>query len=170
RFIKFGSKLFFIADNGNDGVQLWASDGTAPGTHQLLPTLTPTANFNALGSCFVGFTTYKTDLYFGAEYDAHQCELWRLDTAAVNGIKQFSLNSIQVSIYPNPNNGIFTIQTLQFENTQIEIYNVIGEKIVSQLLQHSNTELDLTDVKSGVYELRFIQNNLPVYKTKLLKQ
>jgi len=84
------------------------------------------------------------------------------------GIKQL-LGSNAVSIYPNPNNGMFTIQLKEYENTSVEIYNTIGQRVFTQALQNNLTQLDLNSYANGMYQLRVIKNNSPVYQTKISK-
>lgn len=52
-----------------------------------------------------------------------------------------------IKIYPNPSSGIYTISS----PTKIEVYNIIGELIVSEI---NATSIDLTKVPRGVYVVR----------------
>ncbi len=74
------------------------------------------------------------------------------------GIAQI-INSNNIIIYPNPNNGIFTIQ-LSVVATQhaisIEIYNLIGERVASEELQTKTNEIDLSSQPDGVYLYRVL--------------
>jgi hypothetical protein len=59
-------------------------------------------------------------------------------------------------IYPNPNNGMFT---LKFENispnSSLEIYNVLGERIYKSMLNdYDENQINLNSPKSGVYLYR----------------
>ena len=66
-----------------------------------------------------------------------------------------------VSVYPNPNNGNFII-ALQNVNTpaQVEIYNMLGEKVQSEKLNAANnTQIEMTSQASGVYFYRVLQEN-----------
>jgi hypothetical protein len=75
-----------------------------------------------------------------------------------------------ILIYPNPNNGTFTIRLNEFENKTVEVYNAIGQKIFSQALQTNLTQLNLANFSNGIYQLRVLQNNQPVYQSKIVKQ
>ena len=87
-----------------------------------------------------------------------------------SGIKQVAGINEQVSVYPNPNNGKFTIKLNEYENTTVEVYNIIGQKIFCQALQTNLTQLNLIGFSNGVYQLRVLKNNAPVYQTKVVKQ
>lgn len=63
----------------------------------------------------------------------------------------------EVSVFPNPSNGIFTITGLDsFEEEEFRLLNSIGQK-VSVTIQH-NGQLDLSASPSGVYYLRVTSN------------
>ncbi|MGZ4117668.1 MAG: T9SS type A sorting domain-containing protein [Bacteroidia bacterium] len=51
----------------------------------------------------------------------------------------------------------------------MSIFNVLGEKINSQLIENERSIIDLTNQSSGVY---FIQINTPdgIFNTKLIKK
>jgi len=63
----------------------------------------------------------------------------------------------QVVLYPNPNNGSFTL-ALQNVNTpaQVEVYNILGESIYKTKLNPTNTVLSLSGQPNGVYFYRVI--------------
>jgi uncharacterized repeat protein (TIGR03803 family) len=74
------------------------------------------------------------------------------DPAAGTGIKQLTVESGQLTVYPNPNNGQFTIQ---LNNNQIgytlEIYDVMGEKIYQSVLSNSQNTINLNSQPEGIY-------------------
>lgn len=66
----------------------------------------------------------------------------------------------QVILYPNPNNGTFTI-TLQNVNepAQVEIYDVLGEEIYQAKINSNNTKIDLGSQPEGVYFYRVVKED-----------
>lgn len=81
------------------------------------------------------------------------------------------LNGSQVSVYPNPNNGVLNVQTkVLMENSLIEIYNVIGEKVASEKMIEQSTQLNISDLPSGLYQVRIITNSVVIYQSKIVKQ
>ena len=72
------------------------------------------------------------------------------------------LKADKLNIYPNPNNGIFNIQfaTALSENTEITIFDGIGRKVFTQTIERGNqaTQINLQKIPSGVYLIRFNQN------------
>src|SRR5690606_25225054 len=58
-----------------------------------------------------------------------------------------------VSIYPNPDRGIFTaaLALANYEQMTINVHNTIGELVKTIVLDSNNTTVDLSDHASGVY-------------------
>ena len=55
-----------------------------------------------------------------------------------------------IFLYPNPNNGTFTIVTEEKE-CELIITNVLGEKILVQKIQNDKSEIDLSNELNGIY-------------------
>ena len=63
-------------------------------------------------------------------------------------------------IYPNPNNGLFTIQVDDANSTySVNIYNLNGSEISDYKNLVGDTELDLRHVSKGVYIVRLIADD-----------
>ncbi len=97
------------------------------------------------------------------------------DTAVVDvqlcgsGINHFTNNT--VNIYPNPATDVLNIQTsVLSENSVLEIYNNLGQKVSSTLLKDNSTQLSISGLNSGIYEARIINNNAVVRQIKIVKQ
>lgn len=71
------------------------------------------------------------------------------------GIEEIQDNNIGIKIYPNPNDGFFTIESKN-ENKVI-INNVLGENIHSQSIQIGKNSLNLNNQPNGIYFIK-IQN------------
>ena len=74
-FTALSGYLYFRADNGTTGYELWRTDGTTLGT-----TLVEDININVGGSSYPGgFTALGDYLYFAAADDDTSHDLWRVD-------------------------------------------------------------------------------------------
>src|SRR6185312_4090224 len=100
--------------------------------------------------------------------DANGC----IDSACITitstaGIGNSTPNLSRVVIYPNPNNGVFTIVEngkLKMENelNTIKVYNILGERVYNAMLkqvQHDDYQIDLRSQPNGVYFYRVITEN-----------
>lgn len=87
------------------------------------------------------------------------------------GIHELHSDSAQIKVYPNPNNGVFTIQwSPQILNYGIsngkrpivKVYNAMGEEVKREELQSNNEEIDLSTEPNGFYLFRITdeQGNL----------
>jgi ELWxxDGT repeat protein len=71
----FQGQLYFIADDGIHGNELWSSDGTADGT-LLVQAAIPASGFNSISS----LEAIQNALYFNASGGIHGVELWKFQT------------------------------------------------------------------------------------------
>ncbi|MCW3082766.1 MAG: hypothetical protein JWP12_132 [Bacteroidetes bacterium] len=77
----------------------------------------------------------------------------------------------EMSVYPNPNNGVFTISfSDNMANSKVEIMNMEGRLVYSAVLKGADTkkDVDLTGLAKGVYYVR-ISNDVDVLTEKLVK-
>jgi hypothetical protein len=76
----------------------------------------------------------------------------------ITGIRDGIEKDFQFSIFPNPNNGMFTfaINTAVSETkkSQITIYNIIGEVVYQSLISNQQSVIDLSSRPKGVYFIR----------------
>ncbi|MCX6230204.1 MAG: thiol protease/hemagglutinin PrtT [Bacteroidetes bacterium] len=74
--------------------------------------------------------------------------------------------SIDFDIYPNPNNGLFTFNFPAFQNTKnkLEIYNLIGEKVLETAISKEITTFNLSSLSKGMYYLKFSASNSTITK------
>ena len=75
-----GGTLFFTADDGTTGQELWKSDGTAAGTVLVKDIRPGTSNYGyPFGSNVYDLTAVGGTLYFTANDGVHGQELWQSD-------------------------------------------------------------------------------------------
>jgi len=78
------------------------------------------------------------------------------------GVPKISAISNNVTVYPNPNSGKFTMQSsVVGGQLSVEIYNILGEAIYSnyQITKISNYQIDLSSQPSGIYLYRVVEEN-----------
>lgn len=86
------------------------------------------------------------------------------------GVQSFSNNNA-VSIYPNPATDQVTIHTAYLsENTVLEIYNGLGQKVSSLVLKEEKTQINISGLDKGIYEARILNNGIIIHRTKIMKQ
>ncbi|MBA2613817.1 MAG: T9SS type A sorting domain-containing protein [Bacteroidetes bacterium] len=91
--------------------------------------------------------------------DASGCENYATITQSVSvctGVeKSNNLEVMDIKLYPNPGTGIFNLEfTSKPENTNVEIYNSIGQLILFHKINSENTSIDLKKYANGIYYLK----------------
>jgi len=135
-----GCYVFEVTDAGEDGLYFYYnSSGT--GFCRLK---------NVGGSIF---RTYKPN--FGTAYREH------FKVGYLFGNEEES-SVTDISIYPNPSQGSFTVDLAGFSgDVQMEVYNLVGERVQTVKQQVSGNllvNMDLSSVPSGIYIVRIAGN------------
>ena len=74
-----------------------------------------------------------------------------------------------ISIYPNPSNGIFTIKRSSNKDLSISVYDITGKRILTKNnVQDSLINLDLSTAENGIYFVNIKSENHSVIK-KIIK-
>jgi hypothetical protein len=80
-----------------------------------------------------------------------------------------SFNLDQVSIYPNPtNSGFVTITTALDDTINVEVFDMLGKQVKKTVIQ-PNTNLDVSQLRSGIYIVRLEQNNATTTKKLVIR-
>jgi len=83
-----------------------------------------------------------------------------------NGINKFNSNSVYV--YPNPSeNGIFSINISDLNNSFIDIYDICGRIVYSNIITENEKIIDLSFAKNGIYFANIKNQNQNIF-TKIV--
>ena len=79
----------------------------------------------------------------------------------VIGSEQKSLPNWDIKIYPNPNNGVFSLMiTGSSAALDVLVFNIIGEKVFElQIIGDHGAKLDLSNLQKGLYVIQVIDRN-----------
>jgi ELWxxDGT repeat protein len=97
-----GGLVYFSADDGVNGGELWVTDGTAPGTRLVKDINAPAPNGGnssfvlPAGSFPYGFTALGSWVLFTADDGVHGAELWRTDGSTAGTTLVKDINTIVV--------------------------------------------------------------------------
>jgi hypothetical protein len=114
---------------------------------------TNTFDFKATTNTVVIYVRSLSTVDSDTEVFLDNISLVKKATAAVNDVF-----SSKISIYPNPANEF--VQIASEENiTGIEIYNLIGKKVISSS-SLINNKIDVSNLSKGIYVLKVMSNKL----------
>ncbi len=88
-------------------------------------------------------------------------QLWAVTATSYFGsenIEPVSTPNWDVRIYPNPNNGVFSVMVIDNDAAiEVLVFNVIGEKVfeLTTLGEHG-TKIDLSRMEKGLYFIQFV--------------
>jgi PKD repeat protein len=86
------------------------------------------------------------------------CEVTK-KVAATTSVK--SLNTANgISIYPNPNNGTFTVKNVNNESMNVEVFTILGSKIFSRATDGGEMKVSLDDHAKGIYLVKVTMNGI----------
>jgi hypothetical protein len=107
------------------------------------------------------------------------CGVPRADTIKVTvindvGIAEQSINSSDLIVSPNPNNGLINIsissKDFVLQNSTIKIYDMFNREIKNHKLLSKNQNVPIQDLNDGVYYLQLYQGDKMLLSKKIVKQ
>jgi len=100
--------------------------------------------------------TYGARIQFNATTNPYWNVYLNSNTTAISEITQVSP---QCMLYPNPNNGNFTLQFTDATERSIEVYDMMGRIITPTVTMQNRQQFNLGAVNAGIYLLRIIQSD-----------
>ncbi|MGZ3864464.1 MAG: T9SS type A sorting domain-containing protein [Bacteroidia bacterium] len=86
------------------------------------------------------------------------------------GVAQYASVQNAVRVYPNPSNGSLNVELSDYENTMVEIYNVVGQKVYANNARGELSNIDLSLLANGVYQMRITRNNRLIHAARIVKE
>lgn len=96
---------------------------------------------------------------YAVEINVNGCVDTSTCTIILNvGVNELIENEQSLKLFPNPNNGSFTLELVDMEiGREIQIYNVSGKLVKSIVINSEKQVIDATELENGVYFIR-LQN------------
>lgn len=161
----YDGKVWFLASDGSlsGALEMWNSDGTSTGTIALSPLNSDDGfaggngnNYNIFATSFGVFMIYYNAIV-GAELYFY--------TSTPLSNPEFG-NENQVSIYPNPSNGTFTIQVSDsLLGSNASIYTILGQQIENFKISDTISSKNLS---KGVYILQILKDDKTISKKLII--
>jgi len=88
---------------------------------------------------------------------------------ACTGIKSRDLNSASILIYPNPNEGDFTLELTNFsESAELILSDNIGRVVFHQTMSNGWTSIGTQHLTKGIYQCVVLENKQILCRTKIV--
>jgi len=104
------------------------------------------------------------DYYVTAVYDEGESEHSNVVSVVVTDINELTANTLVV--YPNPTDGIFTLENAENVSIDLSVIDITGKEVFSSTVTKTSS-FDLSAVEKGIYFLRLLDkstNNMVVKK------
>lgn len=143
-----GTVDFTDLSAGDPDTWSWTFEGGTPDTSS---TQNPTAiQYNTMGLYDVTLTVSNM---FGTN------TLTKEDYIKVGPVGIGENGTEAFSIYPNPNNGTFTINCDPEQVSQIEVYGIMGQLINTFVCESSQLSVRISSGQKGIYFIRFVSGD-----------
>ncbi len=114
-------------------------------------------------SAFIYYTDIIVNDQAMVQYSVRKC-----DTGLANIIttqKTQNLSSPAISVFPNPNNGRFTLQTNKAfaSGSKIFVFDMAGRQVFYTITEGYRPELNLGNLPAGNYSLKIVNQNEEAY-------
>ena len=117
---------------------------------------------NGLSSAVGCFTIYNNNLIAGGLFDTaggyrvNAITQW-CDTCKPLEVNQLEIRNYKLEVYPNPNNGNFTVLLKGISpKNQITIFNILGEQVYQSSLNATSNQIEMSCKADGLYLYRVI--------------
>lgn len=152
-------KLFFDADNGNDNIEPWVTDGTTAGTRMV-------ADLNPTGASVNYETQYilmNSSVFFAAATGTgRQLFVMAEDCSPLSVATN---NSVDFKVFPNPASDVVNIETTG-SISKVEIYNSLGQLVLSSV--GNKTQIDVSGLNTGFYIMKITGEDAMVSTQKIM--
>ena len=141
------------------------ANATSPATYQWINCANHTAISGATNQSYVVPTggIYAVAITKNNCKDTSYCH-----TIAFAGIDKIAEGNNQIEIYPNPNNGMFSIVTNTNHVVQCTIYDVTGKQVLSKTIINGKADIDANSLNEGVYNVSLISSEGIVNKRMVI--
>jgi hypothetical protein len=87
--------------------------------------------------------------------DNHFGENWKVSSLnTLVHIKDVIASDSELRIYPNPTTGILTVSGLEMEEIMLNVYNLTGVLVKSEMVNSTHSQINLGSLKQGIYIIR----------------
>jgi hypothetical protein len=161
--LKGGSDAIIVKYD-NTGNVLWKKNLGGNGWDEYSSVTTTTDGIITVGNS--SFNSFGNGDWLGISGKGDDDAIIVKYTSTSTGIARAN-NYSPLRMYPNPNNGIFTVDNGNLPVT-IKLYNMLGQEILTQTA-NGKTEININHLPQGVYNVRIFSEGKVVENSKITK-
>lgn len=125
---------------------------------------------NAATTSSISVTTSVNTIFWVKDPNTCVADTFKFVVSLPTGTETLILgNNTSIKIYPNPNNGCFSIDLNSNEKYTIEVFNIVGQLIHHGELQPGSNLIELKTL-AGMYQYNILKNAKTVSKGKIIVQ
>jgi len=164
-FQSYHDNLYFRASDGTFDIQLWRTDGTNSGTMRMV--CDSTSGYYPLNSTYE-YIVFQDALWFRSLYaKTAGNELWKYSDGPSTEIKQASLKTNSVRIFPNPAQKQITVELNSIPaNKSFVILDLQGRQVMTGSLTEKSTTIYISRIPAGLY---FLHSSIGNQKIQIVK-
>lgn len=133
------SLYYFMGNDPDHGVELWYTNGTDTGTRMIQDYKNGTD-----GTYYSLMYAHGKNIWLSMNDQLYGYELFILDATHALSAEDIEQNKT-ISLYPNPNNGQFSIRldNSNYKNGYVKVVNAMGQIIYDQSISPNQQQLQL---------------------------
>ena len=137
------TSTYTLAQSVDEATCVWAIEPQEAGTIEHITGYTATITWS---------DNYKGEVLVRA-YESNTCgEMLNELSVTVRNSTGVDENGIKANVYPNPTNGIITVEALDME--RVTVSNTLGQILVDEAIESNATQLNLGQFAPGTYLVR----------------
>ncbi|MDT0294601.1 ELWxxDGT repeat protein [Mesonia ostreae] len=157
----YDDRLYFTADDGSNGRQLWVSDGTTSGTQVIAPTIAP--NSDPIPNATFEHAVVAGTLYYTADYDGNGIKLYKRTT---NNLNVNTPGESDFVVYPNPVQDVLHLETTAHNIQKVELLSITGQHLQTW---EGESEINISQFTAGSYFVKITTDNHQSLTKQILK-
>ena len=148
------------------GGQILVSQAIAPSSYQWINCTGKVAINNATGQSFTVTSSgsYAVILSQNNCRDTSRCHI-----IALTDIGTLTQGKQEINIYPNPNGGLFSIESNQMSQQIMKLYDANGKLVFCQSI-HGKADIDVANLPDGIYTILLTGKEGIAYKRVIISK
>jgi hypothetical protein len=129
------------------------------------------ATLGKSGTSFFSGSLDQVEIFNVALTAAEILEKYNLKTVPIASfpVSSESLSQSDFRVYPNPNNGQFTLDlnSISYHDAKVEVIDVLGRIVFSDKLDNTGKQISLQSAHSGIYIVK-VSTDAGIYKDRII--